>query len=109
MDPIMIFPTLFKKYNKLLFHQIWERARCVLRSARDVTVVGYSLPATDFAAKWLFLQTSAERRHPLQSLTIVDLAPEPLQRRFADAFYHNLGEVRGVRGGIETIAAEEQL
>jgi hypothetical protein len=52
---------------------------------------------------------SAERRHPLQSLTIVDLAPEPLRRRFADAFCHILGKVHGVRGGIETIAAEEQL
>ncbi len=97
MDALMIYPTLFKTYDRPLWKQIWERARCVLRSAREIRVVGYSLPPTDFAAKWLFRQTSVERNRPLESLTIVDTSHNPtaLLDRFADVFHHPSLHVNG--------------
>lgn len=100
MQPIMIYPTLFKKYDSSVCREVWERARCILRGARDITIIGYSLPPTDFAAKWLFMQTAAERQQPLERFTIIDLEPTRLRDRFTAAFQAPAENVNLVTGGI---------
>ena len=56
-EPLLIPPTLMKNYKHPVIKAVWDEAACVLRQATEIVIVGYSLPPTDFKAKWLFMET----------------------------------------------------
>lgn len=107
-EPLMIPPTLLKNYRHPVIKAVWKEARRVLRQADEVIVVGYSLPVTDFKAKWLFMEASASRRGNLRGLTIVDHVQNPkrqkeLKEKFRRAFHADEAVTRIVTGGIQDV------
>ena len=76
MDPIIVPPTLYKDqyfdnelYKQLLL-PLWEKARSALSKCKELIVIGYSFPPTDFAIEKLFLEAFADNH--LSSLTVVN-------------------------------------
>jgi len=59
--PFLVPPVLSKSeiMTEPLLNLIWTKAREALREAKRVIFVGYSLPATDIAARFLFSETIA--------------------------------------------------
>jgi len=80
MEPIIIPPT-----NELL-DSLWAEASNSIKEANKIIIIGYSLPVTDFKAKWLFMKSVAMRRRPLETLTIVDKYPDALGDKFKGLF-----------------------
>ena len=103
-DPLIIPPTLLKNYKHPVIKAVWNEAARVLRHADEITVVGYSLPLTDFKAKWLFMEASANRAVPLRNLTVVDLCADGLKDKYQRVFC--LPEVRTVTGGIRDVPCD---
>lgn len=102
-EPLMIPPTLMKSYTHPVIKAVWEEAARILRRADEIVIVGYSLPPTDFKAKWLFMETSADRGHALRSLTIVDQKPEPLKEKFRQAFHADERLTHVITDGIKDV------
>lgn len=99
--PLMIPATLLKRYEHPVIKAVWDEASRALRQAEEIVVVGYSLPPTDFKARWLFMTASVERRVALRCLIIVDTNPEPLINKFHLAFHAGDDVTRTVIGGIK--------
>lgn len=62
---VMLHPSFLKNYGgqdrrNRIFHRLWRMALDALRKAKDVTIIGYSLPPADSAA-WMLLHTGCER------------------------------------------------
>jgi NAD-dependent SIR2 family protein deacetylase len=102
-EPLMIPPTLIKNYKHPVIKVVWAEAARVLRLAEEIVVVGYSLPPTDFKARWLFMEASANRAAPLRSLTIADQDPSPLKQKFQLAFHADETVTRAIKGGIRDV------
>lgn len=86
MEPIIIPPTLAKRYSNELLDSLWAEASNSIKEANKIIIIGYSLPVTDFKAKWLFMKSVAMRRRPLETLTIVDKYPDALGDKFKGLF-----------------------
>jgi NAD-dependent SIR2 family protein deacetylase len=104
-EPLMIPPTLLKNYDHPVIKAVWEEAGRVLRQADEITVIGYSLPPTDFKAKWLFMESSACRPEPLRRLRVFDTKPESVKERLERAFHADDTTTETITGGIEEAAA----
>ena len=104
-EPLMIPPTLMKNYNHPVIKAVWEEAGRVLRQAEHVVIVGYSLPPTDFKAKWLFMEASANCSSSLQSLTIIDIDRKPklLKQKFQQVFHADDSITKITKGGIQKV------
>ena len=70
MDPYIIPPVLYKKFNEPPFNHLWETAKNTLSDCRKLIVVGYSFPPTDFRTKRLFLE--AFSNHDLDELIVIN-------------------------------------
>lgn len=70
MEPTVIPPQLYKQFRDHPFPTIWEQALEALQTCRELIVVGYSFPPTDFRTRRLFLEAFSE--HSLQALTIIN-------------------------------------
>lgn len=62
---VMLHPSFLKEYGgedrrNRIFNRLWRMALDALRSADEVTIIGYSLPPADSAA-WTLLHTGCER------------------------------------------------
>lgn len=70
MAEIIIPPLLTKNFDQFsVIRKSWHLAGQVIRQARSIIFWGYSLPPTDFAAKYLFLNNKA---HHLQNITLIN-------------------------------------
>lgn len=101
--PLLIPPTLLKSYEHRVIKDVWRRAEIALSNAEEVTVIGYSLPPTDFRAKWLFLESAAHRRRVQRQLRIrlFDLDPGAIRERLAHVFGVPAHHVECATGGIK--------
>ena len=104
LEPIIIPPTINKHYKKWeIIKQIWKEAKNCLIKADEITIIGYSLPLTDFRAKWLFMEAVAEHKQPLKKLTIVDKYPDGLFEKYKKLFKVNNDNFEGIVGEIKEI------
>ncbi len=109
MTPVIIPPTLFKykAYQRQIFKQLWQQAENVLRKAEEVIIIGYSLPVTDFKAKWLLMSSVAKRNYPLHCLTVIDKFPENcLFEKYRNIFGVQQANMRTITGEIKDYANE---
>lgn len=101
MEPIIIPPTLAKRYANKLLDSLWTEALNSIKDTDEIIIIGYSLPVTDFKAKWLFMKSIAMRRRPLERLTIVDKYPNTLCDKFKDLFRITSNRFFCIKGGIK--------
>jgi hypothetical protein len=76
--PLICPPTLHKSKSleHKAFQEIWEKAECLIEQAKRLVFIGYSFPATDYRAEYLF------RRHYARgcAVEVIDLREEPWQK-----------------------------
>jgi len=102
MKPIIIPPTLAKQYKNELLDELWQEALVKLKDADEIIIIGYSLPVTDFKAKWLFMKSVAMRQNQLNKLTVVDkYLNDNLKRKFKSIFKVRNNQFNGIRGEIK--------
>jgi NAD-dependent SIR2 family protein deacetylase len=99
-EPIIIPPTLLKRYESRVIESIWRKAHAALKDASEIMIIGYSLPPTDFKAKWLFMESRANAL-PLRSLSIFDRCSDALKDKFGRVFGIPAETIRCVTGGIK--------
>jgi len=51
--PEIITPTMVKSFTKQLYNNIWQNAEYLLKSAREIIFVGYSMPLADFEFRYM--------------------------------------------------------
>lgn len=97
-DPFMVPPVLAKTDlgDQPILRLVWNKALIALREAREVVFVGYSFPATDFAADVLFTEALAEA-HDFPSpgnIRVVNLASRGAERSdLLTAYQSRLGPI----------------
>ncbi|MCU6480615.1 SIR2 family protein [Arthrobacter sp. A2-55] len=64
-------------YTSPVIREVWSRAYSALRSAKVITLMGYSLPATDLSASGMLAEALSERT--TAEIRIVDFAPGSLK------------------------------
>lgn len=76
IDPLIITPVLYKEqyfieplYRRLL-QPLWNRAKEALAGAKELVVVGYSFPGTDFHVEKMFREAFAD--HELERIVVVN-------------------------------------
>jgi hypothetical protein len=52
--PLIIPPTYLKSFNRPVFQRLWNRCTGVLSTARRLVFLGYSMPAADLHAQFIF-------------------------------------------------------
>lgn len=52
--PLIIPPTYFKDFSSPLFGRLWRRCTEALSTAKEIIVLGYSLPPADLQAQFIF-------------------------------------------------------
>jgi len=79
-EPFLVPPDANKSsyFDNPLIRELWAQARTALERATRVTLVGYSLPATDTTFGGLLADTIGARDIPV---TVVDPYPEPVTDR----------------------------
>ena len=81
-DPIIVPPTSSKKQGHQEVRDVWRRAAVELAEARNIFVIGYSLPHTDHFFREMFgLGTISAR---LRRLWIFDPVPGPVEGRWRE-------------------------
>lgn len=76
INPIMIYPSYLKQLGNNELQIIWDKARCALIRAKEVTFVGYSLPDADMAVRVLLNPLKKRLRQNKVQVNIV-LGPPP--------------------------------
>lgn len=105
LTPVIIPPTLNKSYRKWkVISAAWKHASKALEKAEEITIIGYSLPVTDFRATWLFLDSMAKRTSPLMKLTVVDKYPNGLFERYRKIFRVPERNFVGIQGEIKCLS-----
>jgi len=89
MEPIVIPPLLYKRFDSRPFADIWRAALETLTECRTLVVIGYSFPPTDFRTRRLFLE--AFSRPHLQQLVVVN--PDPTVTGIVRQLTHFKGPV----------------
>ena len=75
LEPILITPTHLKDMRNVHLGMLWRKAEQLLRDARKVTFIGYSLPPDDLHVKFLLKRAFETRRHHKHpSIDVVDFA-----------------------------------
>lgn len=81
-DPVIVPPTSSKRQGHQQIQEVWRRAAAELADARNVFIIGYSLPPTDRFFRELFgLGTITAR---LRRLWIFDPDPDPVESRWRE-------------------------
>ncbi len=52
--PLIVAPTYLKDFNKPVFRHLWRQCTEVLSTARTIVFLGYSMPAADLHAQFIF-------------------------------------------------------
>jgi len=91
IDPIIVAPTMYKEkqlteavFNKL--GSLWLKAKDALSSCKNLIVIGYSFPATDFMTRKLFLESFTNNE--LEKLIIVN-PDTSVVKKIKDLCHHN--------------------
>ena len=116
LDDPLILPPVFNKLTTSVGKDVWSHALQVLRSCKNLTICGYSLPATDIYMQYflkaalgpnkdlnriyvfdptLFDKDDTERGHALRERYARNFS-EPIQRRIE--FQPWIAEERGYEG-----------
>ena len=75
LEPILITPTHLKDMRNVHLAMLWRKAEQLLRDARKVTFIGYSLPSDDLHVKFLLNRAFETRKHDKHpSIVVVDFA-----------------------------------
>jgi hypothetical protein len=54
IDPLIIPPTYLKDFTPSIFQQLWKNCTDVLSTPKRLVFLGYSLPAADLHAQFIF-------------------------------------------------------
>ena len=73
MEPIIIPPLLYKRFDHDPFPAVWQAALQTLSECHTLIVIGYSFPPTDFRTRRLFLEAFTEPH--LSQLVVIN--PDP--------------------------------
>src|SRR5262249_33950391 len=81
-EPFMVPPVLTKSdlIEQPILRTTWRLAIDALESAKNIVFIGYSLPITDIAARFLFQEGLFHLEQP-KSIIIVDFAGSDVERR----------------------------
>ena len=84
-EPLIVPPVLNKSdlVNQPLLRLLWTFAYNVLASAKRVVFIGYSMPLTDLAARWLFEESLVART---QTFSLWILLMGSAAKKYAIAF-----------------------
>jgi hypothetical protein len=52
--PLIVPPTYLKDFNRPVFHRLWNHCTDVLSTPKKIIFLGYSLPAADLHAQFIF-------------------------------------------------------
>ena len=89
MEPIVIPPLLYKRFDEEPFPAVWDAALQTLSECQTLIVIGYSFPPTDFRTRRLFLEAFSE--HSLDNLVVIN--PDPMVAGTARQVTHFSGAV----------------
>jgi hypothetical protein len=79
-NPVIVPPTLAKSSHHADLAKVWQRARIELTEVRNLFVIGYSLPETDYFFRYFFgLGTIGA---PLKRIWVIDPNPAGVKARF---------------------------
>jgi hypothetical protein len=88
----LILPPVFNKMKDGTVNRLWASALKVLREAKHIVIVGYSLPRTDIYMQY-FLKSAVGPNNNLQRLTVFnpvlfrnDKEAEEMRSRFRECF-----------------------
>ena len=109
LEPILITPTHLKDMRNIHLGMLWRKAEQWLRQARQVTFIGYSLPADDLHIKFLLKRALETRRHEARpSIVIVDFAKGHDRTPVQDNYERFFGsDVQYYRRGFEKYVTAE--
>lgn len=85
LERVIIPPLLTKDYSAPPIHYLWEEASRRLSEVREIVVIGYSFPHTDFATETLFRIGLPWTRQKKTRFTVVN-PDEEVFERFSKAF-----------------------
>ncbi len=93
MDDPFIMPPVFNKLQGVNRLGMWHRGLKALRSAKNVVIVGYSLPRTDIYMQY-FLKSALGPNNQLQKIIVFDPvmaqggpAAGEMKQRYADCCF----------------------
>jgi hypothetical protein len=88
----LILPPVFNKMNSAAVNDVWKTALEVIRRAKNITIVGYSLPKTDIYMQY-FLKSAVGPNSDLQKITVYDpalfkknLTTQEMEKRYLECF-----------------------
>lgn len=67
----LILPPVFNKTDAVKINSVWETALKILRNAKNIIIVGYSLPKTDIYMQY-FLKSAVGPNSNLQRIIVFD-------------------------------------
>lgn len=103
LSRVIIPPTLMKNYQSIPFiPDLWRQAREALQGAKEIIVIGYSFPTTDFRSNWMFRKAMVHN-NLLEKVIIIDTAEgyqletllakhRSIFRKDELEFYHTISE-----------------
>jgi hypothetical protein len=109
LEPILITPTHLKDMRNIHLGMLWRKAEQLLREARQVTFIGYSLPGDDLHIKFLLKRAFETRRYPKRaSIVVVDFATGTKRTQVQDNYDRFFGsDVQYYRRGFEKYVTAE--
>jgi len=105
LRPLLVAPSHLKDYRNPHLAQVWYEAQRVMRQARRVIFVGYSMPDDDIEVVYLVKRSLAHITDP-KRITVVEFCQEnpaiaasehPVGRRYKTLF----GEIEWHAGGLD--------
>jgi len=105
LRPLLVAPSHLKDYRNPHLAQVWYEAQRVMRQAKRVIFVGYSMPDDDVEVVYLVKRSLADIRDPKQ-ITVVEYCKEnpaiaagehPVGRRYQTLF----GKIDWHAGGLD--------
>lgn len=92
IDPTIITPTLHKEKQfmiplyKRILNPLWDKAEESLKKCKELVIIGYSFPPTDFHTKKMFLEAFSQ--NTLEKLIVVNPSCSDAQKA-ADLCHFN--------------------
>ncbi len=89
-DILILPPTWYKRgYKYEIMQTIWRKASEKLENAKEIIFIGYSLPQTDIAFKYLLLSSLAKNKNKF-SVQVIDPQIQNIAKRYLEIFKDNI-------------------